>query len=539
MATKYKPTSGDDTFVLRGTPTTIDAGTGSDTFIINGPSIRGFILDGGTNPEGTDAVVKPFYYSGTSVSTVLSSLDTPNATDSIQFNQTGRFSALQFTHIEQIHLAEGVRAAFSSEQLDAAIASLDAIGFNPGLHFYGVAGGLTESVRVIVDYNDFTFTPAATIVGATPTTYLRGDFQLDDASVGDLFHDVEHRDDFFTNSTTDSYARADGSNNDDFGRGSRGVDNATLRLGNDTYWGGEGNDLLVGGQGADWLNGGAGDDIFTITSFGGLLGAAGKADDGNPEWVSGDTIIGGSGIDTLRITGGAASATTVELTDANCKGLEVVEIGATVGRLNVEDSALQLLHNHYYQDAAGLIIGTGLRTGQIGGNIAVDASAITVKGLKFVGNGDANTFIGTAKNDIFLGNGGNDSLTGGLGKDKFEFGLVHSQVVSGVTTSVQTYQETATALTGIDTITDFTGGQDKILLNDDLFTVFAGVSKIAASNLVQGEAVVASDDNDYLLFDTSNNTLFYDADANGEGAAVAIVTLMGVNTLTTNDFLIN
>jgi hypothetical protein len=40
------------------------------------------------------------------------------------------------------------------------------------------------------------------------------------------------------------------------------------------------------------LDGGTGNDVFLITSFGGTLGAAGKADDGNPEWVAGDVIIG-------------------------------------------------------------------------------------------------------------------------------------------------------------------------------------------------------------------------------------------------------
>ena len=250
-------------YELTGLPKKISAGADSDTFTINNSSIRNFIIEGGTNSVGTDAVVKPFYFTGTSLSTVKTTLDTPNATDTIKFNKTGIFSALTFSQIERIDLADGVTATFTSGQLDDAMGSLDNVnGFNSGLHFYGVAGSKTETVKVIVDYEDFTFTPAATVIGAEPITYNMGDFQLDDASTGDLFHDVLHYDDFAKESSTESYARADGSNNADYGKGSNGVDNATLRLGDDTYFGGEGNDLLIGHQGADSLDGGRGDDIF-------------------------------------------------------------------------------------------------------------------------------------------------------------------------------------------------------------------------------------------------------------------------------------
>lgn len=517
-------------YELTGLPKKISAGADSDTFTINNTSIRNFTIDGGTSSVGTDAVVKPFYFTGTSLSTVKTTLDTPNATDTIKFNKTGIFSALTFSHIERIDLAEGVTATFTSGQLDDAIGSLgestdNATGFNPGLHFYGVAGGKTETVKVVVDYEDFTFTPAATVIGAEPITYNMGDFQLDDASAGDLFHDVLHYDDFAKESSTDSYARADGSNDDDYGKGSNGVDNFTGRLGNDTYLGGAGNDLLIGHQGADSLDGGTGDDTFLITSFGGALGAAGKADDGNPEWIAGDVIIGGSGTDTLRITGGATTSTTVTLTDKNFKSMEIVQVGGTVGKLNVEDSALQLLNNHYYLNTSGSITGKDLRAGQTADNVIVDASAIKANGLTFIGNANKNTFIGTSKADTFIGNGGNDTLTGGAGADKFVFGKVHTQTVSGDATTIQTYQDVASDLTGVDTITDFKSGTDKIVLNTDMFTAFA-----------TNKTVVVNGDN--LQFDKATHTLSYDADGSGAGNSIAFVILTGVSNLTASDFIV-
>ncbi len=516
-------------YELTGLPKKISAGADSDTFTINNTSIRNFTIDGGTSSAGTDAVVKPVYFTGTSLSTVKTTLDTAITTDTIQFNKTGIFSALTFSHIERIDLADGVTATFTSEQLDDAMGSLgeatdNAAGFNPGLHFYGVSGGKSETVKVIVDYDDFTFTPAATVIGAEPITYNMGDFQLDDASTGDLFHGVLHYDDFAKESSTDSYARADGSNNDDYGKGSKGVDNATLRLGNDTYFGGSGNDLLIGHQGADSLDGGTGDDTFLITNFGGVLGAAGKADDGNPEWIAGDVIIGGEDIDTLRITGGAAKLTVVTLTDKNFKSMEIVQVGATVGKINVEDSALQLLNDHYYLNTSGSITGKDLRAGQTADNVIVDASAIKANGLTFEGNGNTNKFIGTTKADTFIGNGGNDTLTGGAGVDKFVFGNVYTQTITGDVKTIQTYDDVASDLTGVDTITDFKTGTDKIVLNTDMFTAFAA-----------NKTVTVNGDN--LKFDKVTHTLSYDADGNGAENSVAFVELTGVSNLTASDFI--
>lgn len=547
MATKYKSTSGNDTYTL-SVVDTIDGGIGSDIFKITGKLKDGFVIDGGTNGTGiglTDAVVVPIYYTGTSVSTVKSTLGTPNAIDKIIFSKSGDYANIAFTHIEQIQLASGVSIILGNEQLDAAMGSLDLGATNPGLHFYGVPGGKTESVTVMVEYEDFTFTPAASVIGATPTTYNMGDFQLDDASIGYLFHDVIHKDDFFEESTEASYARADGSNNDDIGYGSRGIDNATLRLGDDTYYGNTGNDLLVGHQGADYLDGGDGHDIFNITGFeSGILGSSSKADDGAAEWIATgakhDVIIGGNGIDTLRITAGADTLAhgTVILNDDNFKSMEVIEVGTTVGRINVEDGALQLINNHYYLNAGATgAVGTTTKLGQTFDNVKVDASGVSANGLKFVGNGNANTFIGTAKNDTLTGNGGNDTLTGGNGSDTFVFGQVHTQTVTGAATAVQRYKNIASALTGTDTITDFVSGKDIIELHDDFYTALSKLGAVGATNLVIGTSALDADD--YLVFDSASHVLSYDADANGIGAAIPIAQLTGVSTLVFTDFTIS
>ncbi|NOT14789.1 MAG: calcium-binding protein [Methylotenera sp.] len=559
---------GNNTFIFdREDTLIIGAGAGSDTYVIDDSALEDMLIDGGTSSVTGDQLVNVVNFTGTSQSTVASTLGSANALDTIKFTQSGDFTNLEFVNVERVELASGVGITLSAEAVTEAYDSLDVDGVNPGVHFYGVAGGAAETVTIQGDYDEaFTFTPAATVVGATPVVYTRADFQLDDATIGDLFHNVNLVTDLQAGSAAlvtahpgKVYAREDGSNSNETILGSEGVDNADGRLGNDLINGNGGNDLLKGQGGADTVNGGDGNDIMLIGGFAtGVLGAYGKADDGNAEWVAGDVINGGAGVDTLRITVGANAADhTITLTDANFIGMERVEVGATVGRLNVENSDLQLLNDHFFLNAGQTVTTTNTvftpSSPLVGGTvtkdmnlIVVDASGITdgdadgaTGGLTFVGNGNVQTFIGTANNDTFIGNGGNDVLTGGAGADTFQFGKVHTQTVTGAATTVQTYTDVAANLTGIDTITDFTSGSDHIALDNDFFAAFVATGAISADNFVSGAGAVAADADDFLAYDTSTGALYYDADGNGgASAAVQIATLTGMPTLADTDFTI-
>jgi Ca2+-binding RTX toxin-like protein len=483
----------------------------------------------------------------TALSTFATTIAGYNAVNTIEFKASGDYSAsLAFTEIERIELASGVNITLSADQIISDGESLDRGFINPGVHFYGVAGGSAETVNVVIDnYLDTDFTPAATVVGGTTATYSAADFQLDDFSTADIFHNVNAVYDA-TAGLAGSYTRIDGANNSETVYGSEGVDNVTLRLGDDVFHGNGGNDLIVGHGGADQLYGDAGNDIFTIGGFGsGIAGTTSKADDGNPEWIATgakhDLIVGGTGVDTLRITtgiGAIAGNNTILLNNDNFKSMEVVQVGGTVGRLNVEDSALQLLNDHYTFKANGTVADLSNTLGNNGGsinNVVVDASGVTTNGLRFEGNGNTNTFIGTTKADVFVGNGGNDTLTGGAGADTFVFGAVHEQVITGAATTVQTYVDTAFSLTGVDTITDFAHGTDKVELHLDQYANLTGFS---AANLVSSASGAAVDANDYLLFNITSKMLSYDADGSGAGAAVNIAQLLGVNTFTASDVVV-
>ncbi|WP_018986033.1 calcium-binding protein [Methylophilus methylotrophus] len=484
------------------------------------------------------------------ISTFATTVAGYNAVDTLEFTQSGEFEGIQFSGIERIELASGVSITLEAEQLEENGESLSLGELNPGYQIHGVAGGPVENVTVELEFEEEEFEPAASIVGATPVSYDKAVFEVDDFSVAHLYFNVDVTYDA-SEGEAGSFTRIDGANEGSDAHeivlGSEGVDYATMRLGDDTVYGNGGNDLLIGHGGADYLDGGEGDDIFVIGGFGsGVQGTTSKADDGNKEWIATgakhDVIVGGDGVDTLRITTGIGANTkangTVVLNDANFQSMEVVQVGGTVGRLNVENTDLQLLNDHYYFKANGTVADLSNTLGNNGGtinNVVVDASGVTANGLRFEGNANQQTFIGTTKADVFVGNGGNDTLTGGGGADTFVFGKVYEQVVTGSSTTVQTYTNTAFNLTGVDTITDFTRGTDKIELHLDQYSMLAGFN---SSMLRVNSTGTAQDANDYLVYNTTTKTLSYDADGNGSGAKVDIAILTGVNTLSTSDFII-
>lgn len=484
------------------------------------------------------------------ISTFATTVAGYNAVDTIAFTKSGEFEAIQFSGIERIELASGVEITLEAEQLEENGESLSLGEINPGYQIHGVAGGDVENVTVELEFEEEEFEPASSIVGATPVTYEKAVFEVDDFSVAHLYHNVDVTYDA-SEGEEGSFTRIDGANEGSDAHeivlGSEGVDYATMRLGDDTVYGNGGNDLLIGHGGADYLDGGEGDDIFVIGGFGsGVQGTTSKADDGNKEWIATgakhDVIVGGDGVDTLRITTGIGANTkangTVVLNNDNFQSMEVVQVGGTVGRLNVENTDLQLLNDHYYFKANGTVSDLSNTLGNNGGtinNVVVDASGVTTNGLRFEGNANQQTFIGTTKADVFVGNGGNDTLTGGAGADKFVFGKVYEEVVTGSSTTVQTYTNTAFNLTGVDTITDFTRGTDKLELHLDQYSNLAGFN---ASMLRVNSTGTPTDANDYLVYNTTTKTLSYDADGNGGGAKVDIAILTGVNTLSTSDFII-
>ena len=127
-------------------------------------------------------------------------------------------------------------------------------------------------------------------------------------------------------------------------------------------------------------------------------------------------------------------------------------------------------------------------------------------GATLTGDGSANSLTGTVNNDTLIGLTGNDALTGGMGADRFVFNTALN------------------ATTNVDSITDFSSGTDKILLDHLILTALT-TGTLAATSFVAEAGAVAHDGNDYLLYNTSTGDLSYDPDGTGVQAAVLFAHL--------------
>jgi len=533
----------------------------------------------------------------TSFNQSTSKLVDTSLNDGITFAKSGNFSnGLAFTNIKKLILKSGVQITLSSAQLKANFDSLDKGTINPGMQFIGVAGGKEEVVHIqmwsdsnIVD-DDGDDGPVGLVDPAVGRSYNAADMQLDDFTIGNILQNLTlfYQGRNGTGLLPNSYIRVDGCNNAEKGNGAEGPDNATMRLGDDTYYGYGGNDLLVGHGGKDQLFGGSGNDLFTIGSFGsGVPGTSSKSDDGQKEWIASggtkqtdhDFIDGGTGIDTLRITAGigAVDATTgkLELLDSNIINLERVEVGATISR-DPDESQFQFqADEHWYLNKGSKVSDTApslggkyidannnnsFDTGEVVNSldlVVVDASRVTKKGLTFEGNANNQNFIGTTQADVLVGNGGEDRLTGNGGADQFVFQTVRTYARDNSSANgLIAYTNTDTALTpsDADTITDFVSGSDKIVFRvessttlEDSFDSLVALSGLALTannvlitDIAAGTVDTAGTANSFIKADTTGNDikLYYDADGSGANSAVLIATLLNASTISLTDFLV-
>lgn len=125
-------------------------------------------------------------------------------------------------------------------------------------------------------------------------------------------------------------------------------------------------------------------------------------------------------------------------------------------------------------------------------------------GADLTGNNQNNIIIAADGHDNLYGGLGNDTLTGGAGEDAFVF-------------------NTKLSSSNTDTITDFVSGEDWLSLNKKLFKKLA--KSFTEDNLVYGEEAIES--NDYLIFNSDNNTLYYDADGSGTKSSAVEIVVVG------------
>ncbi|MEG4283439.1 calcium-binding protein [Microcoleus sp. A006_D1] len=279
------------------------------------------------------------------------------------------------------------------------------------------------------------------------------------------------------------------------------VTNPTTPVSSVTLSGGGSN--IIGTQGDNRLSSGAQNDV--ILTFGGNDVIAGNGGD--------DLIISGGGNDSIG--GGAGN----DLVFAG-SGNDVVAGGSGDDRI-FGGKGNDLIDGG---DGNDLVSGDKGNDTVLGG--AGNDTVFGGEGNDFVGGGDGN--------DLLYGGKGNDTVDGGAGNDSI-FGDRGSDVLTGGAGSDTFYFSGFGGDFGVDTITDFTPGQDKIVLKQGgalagLGTSFEASEFIVVSNFT-GSGTTAANSNK-LVYDPTNGVLYF----NAVGGVVTVAQLQPNLTIAPSNF---
>lgn len=187
-------------------------------------------------------------------------------------------------------------------------------------------------------------------------------------------------------------------------------------------------------------------------------------------------------------------------------------------------------------DGGGIVT---LSAGGLGDGLRVDgarairlsdgaANEITLTdraGGNVTGGARADTITGGAANDVIKGGGGDDEIGGGAGADRLTGGAGRDAFV---------FEVPGAAFRGADRVTDFTKGQDRVVLDipDGLY----GAGRMPAGAFSGSGA--PQDRGDRVIYDRETGTLSIDLDGTGPAGAKAIARFDGSPDLTAADIFL-
>lgn len=296
-------------------------------------------------------------------------------------------------------------------------------------------------------------------------------------------------------------------------------------------YGGAGANVIDGRGGADRMYGLGGDDIYLVDNAGDIVfEAAGGGTDFVRASVSyvlraGQeierlSVLDASSVAAINLTGNEFAQTLLGSAGANVlnggAGADLM-IGMGGNDTYIVDDAADLVSEGAGggYDHVRAIGGYTLRAGQEIERLSAFDPAATAT-VSLFGNEFAQTIVGSAGVDIIAGGLGADVLTGLGGGDRFLF-------------------NSALGADNIDRITDFAVGQDRIALDDAIFTALSpGALSAGAFALGAG----ATDALDRIIYNPANGALVYDADGAGGAAGQRFATLSAGLALTRADFVV-
>ena len=226
-----------------------------------------------------------------------------------------------------------------------------------------------------------------------------------------------------------------------------------------------------------------------------------------------NTVTGGAGIDTFIVTG------TDHITDLGYGGADILKIMAgAIANANIS--------NTWKASSATTNNGTvNITTAGFG----VDLSAVTTgtSGYNVTDTGAGTTLKGSAMADVLIGGTGKNTLVGGLGNDTLTGGSGKNAFV---------FNTTPNSVNNVDTITNFKSGTDLLVFSK---AIFPGVNTHTATGFRQvlnksefvssANGISDTSPTSHFIYNNTTGGLYYDADANGAGAAVE-VAIIGVSS---------
>lgn len=281
--------------------------------------------------------------------------------------------------------------------------------------------------------------------------------------------------------------------------------------GDDQLSGGGGYDSIQGGNGNDRLNGGGGDDIF--------YGGAGN-----------DVLIGGAGDDRFdRASYARESGNDRFLGQAGADTVQIDRVVFATDRLAVDGGVGRDVVQFYLYGEIGAVV--DLRDQSRNDALALGVTLTAVEALR--GSDRDDSFAGTAATDAFFGMHGNDVLSGRGGDDRLMGGGGSDIVTGGAGADTFDFTDFSRELYGVDTIADFTRGQDRLAFH----VADLGSRSASEIDLVGGASPVPAGDGPTFLFDDATDRLWLDEDGSGDAFdPVLLATLAGVNGLSLSDF---
>ncbi|HZG86214.1 calcium-binding protein [Paenibacillus sp.] len=368
--------------------------------------------------------------------------------------------------------------------------------------------------------------------------------------------------------------------------------------GNDSLEGGEGNDILTGGTfdskgnaigdgSADTLHGGAGNDTYYLMDAGDVIEFDQGGDLGNDVVYALSRNIGddaavhafvsnlrSNGIERVFIDGLLYGDSTQSPSDIRLSSNWVQELSRD--NSNIASLSVNVNTGHTYTYKIGIDNGDGtMRWADTDGRFKIvmvngtarlqvaDSSKLDhenirthlitlqvtddVTGTQFVesnirivvrdwlnetyrtAKSSDDVFKGGIGDDTYFGGGGSDTFIGGRGADFFNGGVGGDKFVF----------TTNPVAAEVDTIADFSIGEDKIHLSSEIFDLLGRIGQgLDANTFFAG--VQAQSATHRIIYDNTGDVgvLLYDADGSGQKAAVAIAKLTNKANLSFNDFLV-